>query len=115
MDVDQHLAAFVDAFIRPERRERLHHVISHRGKNARKEGATLMIQLDKRYCRQTDGDFELDETTRGVLYNFRHEPTFANLAEAIEAANGDDVIFSVEPGKLAVHVSHEGWSWLCRR
>jgi hypothetical protein len=115
MDIDRHLAAFIDAFVVPARRERLHYVISHRGKNARKEGVTLLSHLDPRHCRQVDGDFELDQTTRGVLYDFRHEPTLASLAEAIDVANGNDVIFSIEPGKLAVHISHEGWSWLCRR
>jgi hypothetical protein len=73
MDVDQHLAAFIDAFVVPGRRERLHYVISHRGKKARQEGAVLMNHLDERFCKQVDGAFGLDAGAQGALYDFRHE------------------------------------------
>ena len=115
MDVDHHLAAFVDAFIAPPRRERLKYVFAHRGKNAREQGASLLSHLDERFCRRVDGDFGLDPSTAGVFYDFRHEPRSATLRDAVAAAGGDDVLFSIIPGKLAVYLSHEDMSWLCRR
>jgi hypothetical protein len=115
MDFDQHLAAFIESFVIPPRRERLQYVISHRGKNARREGSALLSQLDERFCKQVDGAFGLEAESLGVFYNFRHEPQTMSLAAATAAAEGEDAIFSVVPGKLAIHWSHEGWSWLCRR
>jgi hypothetical protein len=115
MDVDQHLAAFVDAFVSPGRRERLKYVFAHRGKNARSEGTALLSHLDERFCKRVDGAFGLDLSTEGVFYNFRQEPRPATLKDAIAAAGGDDVLFSIIAGKLAVYLSHEDMSWLCRR
>jgi hypothetical protein len=115
MDLDQHLAAFVEAFVVPGRRERLKYIFSRRGKNARAEGSSLFAHLDARLCKQVQGNLGLDENAQGAFYDFRHEPRAATLREAMNAAGGDDVIFSIVPGKLAVFLSHEGWSWLCRR
>jgi hypothetical protein len=115
MDLDQHLSEFVDAFVVPDRRERLKYIFARRGKNAREEGSSLFTHLDERLCKQVDGGFGLDDDAQGVFYDFRHEPRPATLREAVRAAGGDDVLFSIVPGKLAVFLSHEGWSWLCRR
>ena len=56
-----------------------------------------------------------DPSRHGVFYDFYGEPEVKSLSEAIALGNHSDAIFSLDPGRLAIHFSHEGWSWLCQR
>jgi len=115
MNCDHHLQAFVTAFVLAARRERWQLLLSQRRRNTFSSKAKLMEALDKRYCLQVDGAWQLPSTRQGVFYDFHAEPSVMTLAEAEAAGHYHDALFSMEPGKLAIHFSHEGWSWLCRR
>lgn len=115
-DIERHLAGFVDAFVVRERRERWHYLLSHRRKNTYKNSATLMEHLDARFCARVDGAFGVEPHAMGVFYDFHtHPPEVMTFLEAEKRGDGQDAIFSLVPGRLAIHWSHEGWSWLCRR
>lgn len=73
------------------------------------------IHLDERFCKRVDGAFGISSETQGVFYDFHGEPRLMSLEDAEAAGEGQDAIFSAVPGKLAIHWSHEDWSWLCRR
>ncbi len=115
MDLDGHLAAFVDAFVVAIRRERWKDLLLLRRNRAFRDSSKLMDHLDTRFCRRVDGAFGLARDVRGVFYDFSEEPHWTSLQEARERGEHHDAIFSVVPGKVAIHWSHEGWSWLCRR
>ena len=111
---EQHLSAFVDAFVVPARRERWKYLLARRRKGALRDSTRLMGHLDMRLSKQVDGNFELTLNTQGVFYDFYHEPRLISLEKAEDASRNQDAILSVIPGKLAVYWSHEGWSWLFR-
>ena len=110
-----HLTAFVMAFVVPEKRDRWGELLSRRGRNTFRNSSKLMDALDKRYCVQVDGNWNLLPSRHGVFYDFCGEPEVKSLAEAIVLGNDTDAIFSLDPGHLAIHFSHEGWSWICQR
>ena len=115
-DIEHHLAAFVDAFVVRERRERWRLLLSQRRRNTLRNSAKLMDHLDCRFCVQVDGAFGIDPATVGVFYDFHeYPPEVISLREAAKRADSRDAIFSIVPGRLALHWSHEDWSWLCRR
>jgi hypothetical protein len=116
LNVDQHLVAFADAFTLPERRERWRYLLEHRRRNLLRHSSTLMSHLDPRWCVRVDGAFGLADDLRGVFYDFHEQPPeVLGLAEAVARGTDRDALFSIVPGKLAIHWSHEDWSWLCRR
>jgi len=115
MDVEQHLIAFVTAFVTPARRERWLQLFTRRRKNVFANSSKLMQHLDERYCVQVDGAWDLDPSRQGVYYDFYNEPIVKTLAEAVAEGDYHNAIFSLEPGQLAIHFSHEGWSWLCHK
>ncbi len=115
MDPDQHLAAFAEAFVLSIRRQRWKDLLSRRTKAAFRERSKLMDHLDPRFCKRVDGAFGLKSDLEGVFYDFYAEPRCICLREAQQLGEYHDAIFSAVPGKIAIHWSHEGWSWLCRR
>ena len=115
MDCDEHLTGFASAFVIASKRERWLELLSRRGKNTFRNSAKLMDALDSRYCLRVDGKWELDANSLGVFYDFFSEPSVTTLTQATAVGHDQDAIFSIVPGKLAIHFSHEGWSWLCRR
>jgi len=115
VDVEQHLTAFVTAFVIPARRERWVELLTRRGRNAFANSSKLMGALDERHCMRVDGAWELDPARTGVFYDFFGEPCVKTLADAVAEGSGRDAIFSLEPGRLVIYFSHEGWSWLCRK
>jgi hypothetical protein len=115
VSLEQHLSAFAEAFVAPARRERWKYLLVRRSKGAFRDSSKLMDHLDTRFCVQVDGAFGVPEDTQGAFYDFHDEPRLMSLREAIQAGQDNDALFSAIPGKLAIHWSHEGWSWLCRR
>src|SRR5260221_231067 len=107
MDVDHHLAAFAEAFVIPARRERWQELLTRRGKNTFANSAKLAAVLDARYCSR-DGDWGVDDSHSGVYYDFSGEPEVMTLAQATEKGYFRDAIFSMIPGKFALHFFHEG-------
>lgn len=85
---EQHLSAFVDAFVVPARRERWKYLFARRSKGAFRDSSKLMNHLDMRFCKQVDGDFELTPDPQGVFYDFYDEPRSMRLRQA-EAAGQD--------------------------
>jgi hypothetical protein len=115
MDIEQHLATFAAAFVVPAKRSRWIELLARRGRNAFHNSSKLMDALDARYCVRVDGALGLDLPRLGVFYDFYSDPTIKTLADALAEGSNHDAIFSLEPGRLAIHFSHEGWVWLCRR
>lgn len=115
MDVEEHLAAFVKAFVIPAKRDRWQELLARRGKNTFRDSSKLMAALDARYCERVDGEWAIDAARPCVYYDFHSEPTVVTFGEAVASGSNRDAVASLEPGRLAVHFSHEGWSWLCRR
>src|SRR4051794_13575848 len=64
--VEQHLSAFVDAFVVPTRRERWKYLLAHRSKGAYRDSSQLMTHLDAQYCKQVDGDFKVNLKAQGI-------------------------------------------------
>ena len=54
-DVEQHLTAFVTAFVTTSRRDRWLEPLTQRGKNTFANSSKLMQSLDARYCVQGNG------------------------------------------------------------
>jgi hypothetical protein len=115
VDVDEHLVAFVRAFVVAARRDRWVELLTRRGRNTFANRSKLMDALDGRYCARADGTWDIDPGRLCVYYDFFSEPSVVTFGEASAAGDWHDAIASIEPGRLAVHWSHEGWSWLCRR
>lgn len=113
--MEQHLTAFVAAFVAPAKRERWHELLTRRGRNVLRHSHKLMDALDGRYCVRADGGWDLDPLRLGVFYDFHGEPETIPVAEAVVRGDGRDAIFSLDAGRLAIHFSHESWAWLCRR
>jgi hypothetical protein len=64
--IEQHLSAFVDAFVVPARRERWKYLLARRSKGASRDSSKLMNHLDMRFCKQVDGSFGLAPNTEGA-------------------------------------------------
>jgi hypothetical protein len=115
VNVEDHLAAFVRGFVVAAKRDRWLELLTRRGRNAFRNSDKLMDALDGRFCVRADGVWDIDPGRLCVYYDFRDEPSVVPFGEATAAGTGRDALASLEPGRLAVHWSHEDWSWLCRR
>ena len=103
VDVEEHLAAFVRAFVVAAKRDRWLELLSRRGRNAFRNSSQLMDALDGRFCIRADGAWDLDPDRPCVFYGFHDEPTVMTFGEATRVGSGRDAIASLEPGRLVVH------------
>ena len=115
LDCEKHLAAFVRSFVIAARKDRWLGLLSRRGKNTFGNSAKLMQALDSRFCEQVNGRWSIDGKLPCVFYDFYNDPVVIDFEEAAMKGQDTDAIASIESGQLAIHWSHEGWSWLCRK
>ena len=110
-----HIKAFVDAFVRKERRERWSHLLLTRPKQLYKNSHKLFDHLDKSRCAVIESSlFPLD--TEGMFCDFWPESVgvMTTASRAFEIGMGYDAIYSVTPGKCAFYFFHEDIVLECR-
>jgi hypothetical protein len=110
----RHMTGFVESFVLPARRERWLYLLTERPKRIARDSHKLRNDLDYRRCSTLGGDGDPEINQDGVYYEFVEEPRLLSPAEADRIGSGQDAIFSVVPGRLAVFFFHEFQSWLCR-
>jgi hypothetical protein len=121
--LEEHLAAFIDAFVSKHRRERARLMLIDKP-TSRSEGLRDMhAWLDSRFADDLDGQ----ETFAQVLAKIHNNPIGVfmsveqiccmKLDEAVSEATfgSEDGLFSVTPGKLAFWFSHHGDIVRCTR
>ena len=113
---NNHIAAFVSAFIERERRERWLHLLATRAKQLFKNSHKLHSHLDKTRCTQSPDATFVDPATVGMFCDFHGDspPLLVSGQRAVELGTGHDAIFSIVPGKLAVYFFHEDFVMECR-
>jgi pyruvate/2-oxoglutarate dehydrogenase complex dihydrolipoamide dehydrogenase (E3) component len=109
----RHVAGFATAFVVPAKRERWAEMLARRPRRIGQDSHKLHSDLDRRTCRRV---VELPTLVHGdgLFYEFYDKPRVVPAANAIVAAGGNDAIFSLIPGKLAVYFFHEDELWLCQ-
>jgi hypothetical protein len=109
----RHAAGFAAAFIAPHKRERWAEMLARRPRRISRHSHQIHADLDRRVCRPVD---ELPATVRGsgLFYGFFDAPRVVPAADVAIAAGGEDAVFSLEPGKLALFFFHENEVWLCQ-
>lgn len=118
----EHLEAFIQSFVDPDRRERWTMFML---KKPEKAAAELhKLPLDPRRTRWLEGpERNYSEYLRyaggrlGIYFTFRTDPVWIAADEAASRADCDfeDAILSIEPGKLAIYFSHDAVSALLTR
>lgn len=122
-ELREHLEAFVDAFVPPNRRDRWRLILIEKPERAKSD--LYLLPLDERYCRELRGNENFPQyierfadNKRGVFFDPRRdEPVMLRPSEALVQAVADytDAICSIEPGKLALFFHHDCGVWLCQR
>jgi hypothetical protein len=115
---EEHLDAFVDAFVVREKKDRWKTLLARRGAKGIAESHKLRDALDGRFCtRVAHGDVAtLGPADRAcVFFDFWSDPEATTAKAALARGPDTDAIASLDPGRLAVYFFHEGEVWLCRR
>ena len=116
LDIQLHFRSFAESFAISTRKDTWVYLLCERPDNILMHASKLFNHLDHRYVEQNDSlhNVTSDEQS-GVFYNFKDEPEFISFKEAIEKGKGQDAIFSIQPGELAVYLLHDGWNFVCKR
>jgi lipoprotein NlpI len=105
-----HILAFFDAFLQDSRRERWIYLFENDQEKLRRNSSKLLHDLNSE-CLVEDKHLRaiLNHDVQGVFYDIgRKEASWQNLEQVLERQPHFDAIFSIEPGKLAVFLFHEG-------
>jgi hypothetical protein len=120
-EISSHLEAFVRAFVDPDRRERWREFMLEKPEKAARE--LHKLPLDERRTTWLEGaersaaSYErLVGGQPGICFTFNSDPVWMSATDADYRCEyeGDDVIFSVIPGKLAIYFNHDHASALLR-
>ena len=112
----EHIAAFVASFVQRHRRDRWLHLLTARPKQLFKNSHKLFEHLDKSRCTQALTPSSLRPADEGVFLDFHSDsvPLLVTAERALELGFGQDALFSVIPGKIAVYFFHEDFVMECR-
>jgi hypothetical protein len=120
-DALEHLSAFARSFIVPKYRERWHHILVERPKKAWFELIKFPSHRDERYCIPVKSASEFlrgrTKEQTGIYFDGYDEPFRLTIMEAdlVGSRLGQDAIFSIDAGQLAVFFFHESELWGCQR
>lgn len=113
-EVKEHLEAFIQVFVDPARRDRWRLFMLDKPDKAARELHTL--QLDGQHAtwlgRNERGSSPLLEAMKGKLgiyFTFKGSPVWMRMEDGALQSDwqGEDAIFSIVPGKLAVYFNHD--------
>lgn len=112
---EEHIRAFVASFIEKMRQDRWLYLLLERPKSAFKNSHKLYGDISRKYCVPSDNINSLLPKQVGVYYDFYFAPCDLTVEDAITISSGNDAIFSIHPGKLAIYFFHESEILLCQR
>ena len=116
LDIELHIRSFIDAFILEAQKDKWTGLLFERPDNVFNQSSKLFNHLDHNHIEQNDTlENVAPYDNVGVFYNFNHEPKCISFKDAIEAGIGNDAIFSIEPGELAVCFFRDSWNFVCKR
>lgn len=122
-EVEQHLRAFVAAFICRDRRDRWLHALVEKPGKATDLLHRFAFDCDDRYFLRLHGAEAFPQALtalygqeRGVYFGGMEPPCRMTAAEAATVASaGTDLLLSFEPGRRALFFDHDGSAWRCDR
>ena len=112
-----HITAFVNAFVKRERRERWLHLLLSHSKRLYQDSSKLHSDLDRRYCEEVAEPRGTVNNRLWMFFNFRETsvPMLVKNERAIELGEYHDAIFSHTPGAVAIYFFHDHTALICRR
>ena len=116
VDIELHMRSFSHAFILEARKDKWTGLLLERPNNISMQSSKLFNHLDHNYIEQNDSlENVAPYDNVGVFYDFNHNPKCLSFKDAIEEGQGQDALFSINPGELAVCFFHDGWNFVCKR
>ena len=115
LDPDEHLSAFVTAFVVAAKKDRWRHLLARPRHRIRRNRESLPHDLDERFCARVACVSDLDPARAGVFWPLWDEPTVATAADVLARDHCTDAVFSLAPGRSAVVFTHDNERWVCRR
>jgi len=117
MDIKNHLDSFIDSFVEKDRRDRWHFLFQKNDEKTKHNSYKLLNDLDRRFCKRNDDLESLNTlTVEGVFYDIgSDDPTVSVLSEILKEQNYFDAVFSINAGKLAVFLFHEGHKYVLKK
>lgn len=121
---EEHIRAFVEAFIAKDFQDRWRHIMLEKPEKAKQGLRKFDRHLDARYCTLLPLSDSLPASLAktfgaklGVYFDGIEPPCkiTAAIASSITNERSIDAIWSMVPGKLVLFFFHEGWSWKCER
>jgi len=113
-----HFNSFVESFITPRKRERWKYLYLNSSRNLFHESHKFRADLSKSLIvpiSESSLSSVVPKTSRGVFLDFRGDSKELILSDAVLLGAGQDAIFSIVPGQLALFFFHEDELWLCRK
>ncbi|MBL8122611.1 MAG: hypothetical protein JNJ39_00765 [Blastocatellia bacterium] len=116
-ELKHHLSEFGKAFIDRSHRDRWFHVTQEKPEKASDELGRLLWGVNEKYRRPMDGSSAFPNSLerrfgkkRGVYFDGIDDPCKVSAVEAstLAAERGNDALFSIDPGKLAIFFFHHG-------
>ncbi len=117
---NHHLIEFAKSFIDKKYTDRWIYILVKKPSKAKKELVKFEKHLNGQRCKilnhsQLNIVTNSHEAKTGVYFDGISETRNMSLTDAISESrdNVTDAIFSIDPGRKAIFLFHEGWGWIC--
>jgi hypothetical protein len=117
IEPEKHLVAFVNAFVRKDRRSRWHFLFEQNSDKAYRNSHKLLNDLAREFVIRDDALQNVSNPyQQGVFYPIgREEPRVETLDQILKGDPFCDAIFSIDPGRLAIFFFHEFETYVLKR